>query len=299
MSTGPTQETAAARVDASGGAPSARAEGLLDLIRFRQFRHFLVLPLAGVDLDHASFRGGFAIARGVAIGFLLLAFGYLANGVGDRHMDVDPEKNPLARAPARDDRRFDLPLATLAVGALGLAATGPVSVLIAAALCLLSGWAYSLGPRLKTKPVIGTVMNASHFAPLLFLGLEGAALPPRLTFIVPAFVALLLENQLLHEAADAVEDRRGAVHTTFLAVGHCGAALLAAASGAAVLWVTARVLGDRGALFPLAAHTIPHLALFPLLLARIGDDPALMSRARLWHRWCAAASGAVLIALTL
>lgn len=284
-------------LDEALGARPPRS--LLELIRFRHFRHFLVLPLASADVAHPSLRGALSLGRGVAAGFFLLAFGYLANTVGDRDMDLDPAKNPLAARAPIDDRRIEVLLAILAISTLLLAGTGPLLVVAAAACGLISGWAYSLGPRLKTRPVIGTLLNATNFAPLLLLGMDRSSPPARLTFLVPAFVALLLQNQLLHEAADAAEDRGGGVRTTFLAIGASGAAVLAALCGAALLWITLRLLTERALPLAFALHTAPHLLVFPALLAVAGRSPACMAGARVAQRWAAAASGALLVLLEL
>jgi 4-hydroxybenzoate polyprenyltransferase len=282
-------------------APPSSAQDVpfLQLLRVRHFRHFLVLPLATADLARPTLRGALALGRGVGAAFCALAFAYLANTVADRGMDRDLDKNPLARASAVADRRFDLPLAILGAGALALAATGPLLGVAAATLSLAAGWAYSLGPRLKARPVIGTLMNALIFAPLLLLGLDRPAPPPRFMPVAAAFVALLLQNQLLHEAADAVEDREGGVRTTFLTLGGAGAALLAALCGAAAAWITAGAIAERHLSSWLLALVAPHLLVFPAALALAGHSPARMAQARVAQRWAAVASGALLVALEL
>lgn len=289
-------EAVSAGVSAGVMEPAPDAH-LGKLIRARHFRHFLALPLATFDLAHPTLRGALAAGRGIGAAFCALAFAYLANTVADRDMDRDPDKNPLARGPRDAERRFALPLAILAAGALALAATGPTLAVAAAACSVAAGWAYSLGPRLKAKPVIGTLMNALIFAPLLLLGLDRPAPPPRFAAVTAAFIALLIQNQLLHEAADAVEDREGGVRTTFLVVGGAGASILAAACGAAVAWITAGAVTARGLPLWLLAVVAPHLLVFPAALAVAGHSPARMARARLAQRWAAVAAGALLIAL--
>lgn len=282
-------------------APGTRPVGgrlLWELLRFEHFRHFLVLPLASAELSRPSAGGALALARGVSIAFLVLSFGYLANAVGDREMDADPAKNPLAARPELDDQALWAPLTALALGALALAATGPWPVLAATAVCVASGWAYSLGPRLKTVPIVGTLLNATNFAPLLFLGLTEPTAPGRLPVLTAAFVALLLENQLLHEAADAADDRAGGVRTTFLVAGVAGTAALAALGGAVLLGVTLWAAHARG-FSPLASlHAVPHLLIFPVWLLVHGRSGERMRAARIAQRWFAALSGALLAALT-
>src|SRR5262249_24189908 len=111
------------------------------------------------------------------------------------------------------------------------------------------------------------------------------------------FVALLLQNQLLHEAADAVEDAGGDVRTTLLELGNRGAALLAAGCGAVVIGALVRILGSRHLPLALAVGALPVVVVFPALLARFGGSPARMARARIAQRWAAVATGALLIVL--
>jgi 4-hydroxybenzoate polyprenyltransferase len=297
MISGPKSRRPVADADAVAPSPAAavRPEGWLELVRFRQWAHFLVLPLAGVELEQPSLRGGLALARGVLIAAFVLAFGYLANALGDREMDRDPAKNPLVHR-REDDRRLALYILSLACAALALAATGPPVVAAAAACCIFSGWAYSLGPRLKAKPFLGTLMNAGNFAPLLLMGVA-SVVPDRIGSILPTFVALLLQNQLLHEAADAPEDRGGGVCTTLLAVGPRGAALLAAACGFVVVWVAMGVVTQRGWPIALALVMLVYVVVFPALLARDGRSPERMARWRVAHRWAAAATGALILVL--
>jgi 4-hydroxybenzoate polyprenyltransferase len=265
----------------------------LRLLRFRAWAHFLPLPLAGLD---PAAPNAPALARGVAAAFCILGFGYLANAVGDRGMDRDRAKNPLVgRAPPR----LGGTLAALALIALLLAANGPLA-LLAAALSLSSGWAYSLGPRLKRVPLLGTLMNVLNFAPLLCLGLGGTRLPSPLAWLLPAFAALLVQNQLLHEAADAAEDRAGAVRTTFLALGPVGAGMLAAMAAALVMAAAGRALafGGRPPAWALLLGA-PFLMVFPALLAWRGRSAVHMARARVAQRCCAAAAGLLLFGLGL
>jgi 4-hydroxybenzoate polyprenyltransferase len=275
-----------------------RGAELLRLIRFRAWAHFLVLPLAAADLDAPRLDVALALLRGVAIAFLVLGFGYLANAIGDREMDRDPEKNPLVGRP-RGETRLEPVLAVLALAALALAATGPTAARVATLVSIGSGWAYSLGPRGKGLPVVGTLMNVLNFAPLLCVGLAAGASTDRLFLIVPAFAGLLVQNQLIHEAADAQEDRGGALRTTFLVLGPAGAAALAALAGAGLLAVAIRMLGQAGITPAWALLTAPFVVGFPWLLARFGRSPARMARVRVAQRACAAVGGALLMLLLL
>ncbi len=256
--------------------------------RVGHWAHFLVLPLGGFELTLGL--PTFALARGVLIAFLVLAFGYWLNGIADRHMDAGSGKNPLTAV--EPSLKHHGAVVALAAGALGLALTGPLAALLATITCLVSGVVYSIGPRLKRVPIVGTLLNASNFAPLLWVGVgpEPVLGLPHITLV---FTALLLQNQLLHEAADREEDRRGDVRTTFLVLGRWGVAVLAIVLGA-VLAVTAAASPALAWLtWPLA---LVYAAAVPLALAARGEDAEAMGRARLGHRFFSIATGALVFA---
>lgn len=264
------------------------------IVRLKQWVHFLLLPMAGYDTTLPVQVSTLALARGVAIALAVLAFGYGVNAVADRHMDLDTRKNPLSSHGAVLGH-VSVALAALALLALVLAATGPLLVVTCVAFNLICGSVYSIGPRLKSARFVGTVANAGNFAPLLFVGLATPNVPERLYFLTPVFVALLLQNQLLHEAADAPEDRRGGVRSTFLVLGRAKTAVLAAACGTLVFWTSLDPI-TRCAPAPLAVlHAVPYVVVFPALLARGGDAPELMARTRFAQRWSSLVTGALLV----
>jgi len=275
-------------------APRARV-GFLRAARVRDWAHFLLLPLAAYDPAPGRAVSLPALARGVFIAFAVLAFGYLLNGVADRHMDASAHKNPLVSGGARPSYRAAL--SALAASALAASLFAPWPVLAATAIGLGSGLAYSIGPRLKRYPVLGTLANATNFAPLLWVGLPFAAEARGMLPLTVSFTCLLLQNQLLHEAADRDDDRRGQVLTTFRLLGPRRSALTLALFGAALCAVVA------------ATPTLAQLALpiglvyglaFPLALARLGVEPARMRRARLVHRFfCLATGAAIFVCLRL
>jgi 4-hydroxybenzoate polyprenyltransferase len=280
-------------VETAGQGNRVALRDRLRLLRFQSWARFLVLPLAGLDLGDPLPSLGLALARGLVIAFCVLGFGYLANALGDRAMDRDPAKNPLVGG-LRDETWARRVLALLLLGAVVTSLFGPASARLATLICLSSGWAYSLGPRLKGLPVVGTLMNVLNFAPLMYVAV-GAEMPARLEWLVPAFAALLVQNQLLHEAADAPEDRAGRLRTTFLWAGPRVAALLAGLSGVVLLVVAVRVLLHGGWPLALAALALPFVLAFPALLWWRGDSPSHMARVRVAQRWCAAACGALLL----
>jgi 4-hydroxybenzoate polyprenyltransferase len=260
-------------------------------IRLRHWAHFLLLPLAGVDPASARSVQLPAVARGVGIAFLVLSFGYLLNAISDREMDATEGKNALPRAGHEPHR---IAVVLLAAGALALGVFSPWPVLLATAVCIASGWIYSTGPRLKAVPIVGSLLNVANFAPLLFVGLVAPAVPPSLPLLLGVFVPLLLQNQLLHEAADADEDRGGEVRTTFVHHGRGVSALLAGLCGAGAAAVVL-LLGPEPFVVPLVlALAIPFVLGFPFVLQRYGDVAPVMARARVAHRWLSGAAGGAL-----
>ena len=262
---------------------------MLRALRFRQWAHFLVLPLGSAGPIAAPASTFPALARGVAIAFATLAFGYLVNALSDREMDASAEKNPLISSPPAAGRVVVV-LAALALAALALAARAPRPVLVATLVILSSGLVYSVGPRLKRLPLVGTLMNATNFAPLLWMGLAGEAPVPGLWLLTLVFSGLVLQNQVLHEAADRAEDARGGIRTTARVLGVRGAALSIGLFGSLSVALVATTPG----LAWLALVLVPPFAIaFPLVALRHGARDGWMRRARRAHRVCAIVAGAV------
>lgn len=253
--------------------------------RVAQWQHFLLLPLSGLDRSVSVADNAARLAPAELACASVLAFGYLLNGSRDRAMDLDPAKNALALGAPRD---LTSPLCALALAALALAlAVSPVAF-GAACASLASGWCYSAGPRLKSVPFLGTAMNVTNFAPLLLLGVPSASQLPRLAPLALGFTALLLQNQLLHEAADVEEDARGGVATTFRVHGARVSALCAAACAVALAAAASMCSAS-----PWGAVVAGSAA--PLALA-IDPGPAAAYRARRAHRLLSLAVGARLFA---
>jgi 4-hydroxybenzoate polyprenyltransferase len=244
----------------------SRAIPALLALRPGQWAHFVVLPAAGG-------AGGARLALGAVAAAAALAFAYGVNAVADRATDRSRAKNPLAGVAA-PGREVAVTLAACAAAAAAAgAALGPASLLWVAA-SLACGLAYSVGPRLKAVPVAGVVCNTGIFVPLLAVALP--ARPPEGTVVlIAAFVALIVQNQLLHELADAGEDADAGDRTT------------------------ARVLGPTAARAVVAA--LP-LVLVPLSLpaaavaagAVAGVAVSGAAAARRAHRWVALVAGALL-----
>lgn len=280
---------AAPRLDVVSEHAAPTSSGLVTLLRLyrvRQWVHVLPLPLATFDATVPFPTAAVAAARGIANIFAILAFGFLVNAVADRHVDRDARKNPLV-VPGND--RYWSSLIALPVVSLAFAAFSPWPVQLATVCCLAIGCMYSVGPRLKAIPVVGTLANAAWYVPMLFLGMAGASLPPGFGVVATAFTALLLQNQLIHESGDRLEDEASGIRTTWVAFGPRWTALFAAGAGTLAIFVTAPALGAFRWIVGSA-----FVAAFPLLLAWDGLTAERAARLRVVHRWCAVLFGAAL-----
>jgi hypothetical protein len=269
----------------------AEAASIWGVLRPRQWAHFCVLVVAGVD--GSSWRQmdgvfGPTLCR-IAVGFAcaagLLAFAYGVNAIADRMSDLDPRKNPLA-----GQREVSLAMVagviTPGLMALGLAAWLGDIALLAALISWTSGWLYSTGLRAKRIPLAGLVFNLGIFAPLMCLVLESwDSRPQAFDAWLIAFGVLLTQNQLLHELSDCMEDRRAGDRTT---------AQLFGALGTQVSGLVLGAIGLAGAL--LLASSLPArlvgcglmVAATALVLTHRRNPMA----ARRWHRWACLAGGA-------
>ena len=237
-----------------------------------------------------------SLARGVAIAVTVLAYGYLLNGLADAYMDRRGGKNPLAGFRGRTGP-YRAVIVVLGAIALVLSASGSFPAIVATATALTSGTLYSVGPRLKRFPIVCTLLNVGCFAPLLFVGTPDREIFQVQWALGAAFVALLLQNQLLHEAADAEDDARGGVRTTFSVLGPAGTAVLAMLLGSGLVLAALCVLVLRGAPAALALSATPFVVIFPWSLARHGSNAQRMLRTRTTHRMSSAALGALLFAV--
>ncbi len=201
-------------------------------LRGAQWRHFALLPLAALSGTGASALG--RMARGVAVASLALAYAYGLNAITDRATDRDARKNPLAGRSSCPATAATV-VAGMALLALALAATNGRSALLAAAISIAAATAYSAGPQLKRWPGVGMLANAAIFTPLLFVGRATAGVPAQMGLLTTAFIALLIQSQLLHECADIDEDAARGAWTTARALGlgrTTTAALLTGIAGA-------------------------------------------------------------------
>ena len=281
------------RADEGQDASGSEAAGVMEALRPAQWLHFAVLPCACFDRSLPLMESLPALARGVVLAAIVLGWGYLLNAISDRNLDLSAAKNPFVQA--RRPSRLHYALAVLMpCVALALAAGASSLVLGATLTCIVSGTLYSAGPRLKSYPIVCTLLNVGCFAPLMILGLVGESMSPAQWALVGTFSALLLQNQLLHEAADAKEDRDGGLQTTYGLLGHRGVVLATAVMGVGVV-VASLFLAERAGVSTwLAVHAIPYVLVFPVLLWRSRSNDAKIATLRSQHRLASAVSGALL-----
>jgi hypothetical protein len=143
----------------SDARPSTPASSVLlrfyRLYRAPEWVHILPLPLATFDASVPLGTALLAAARGIANAFAILAFGFLLNAVSDRYVDRDARKNPLL-LPGHDG--YKTSLVVLPALSVVLAAFSPWPVQLATAWCLTLACVYSIGPRLKSIPVVGMII---------------------------------------------------------------------------------------------------------------------------------------------
>ncbi|MGZ3419690.1 MAG: UbiA family prenyltransferase [Polyangiales bacterium] len=246
-------------------------------LRTRQWAHFAVLPLAG--LHALSAREAPRIALAIVAASASLAYAYGLNACTDRGSDASADKNPLVGL-SETPSSVRVMVAISAV--LALVATIPLGLdaikLMAASL--IAGTAYSAGPRLKMWPVLGLMFNTAIFAPLLGL----LRFPSAVIFAV--FVALLVQSQLLHEAADAAEDAIAGARTTARMLGASSTravvVLVVIPTVVVVLRSAPNLTVTLAAAVTMGASTIAAL---------VEADPAA---ARTFHRRVSIAGGALL-----
>jgi 4-hydroxybenzoate polyprenyltransferase len=256
------------------------------ILRARQWAHFLALPLAGFD----PAAGWHRLALGCALAALALGYAYGLNAISDRATDLDPRKNPLVGHPALPRTMAALVIAC-AAAALALASTSGALVVAAVGVSLTASTTYSVGPRWKAVPAAGTLLNAAIFAPILLFSTVIGAPPSGLAAQLAAFTALLLQNQLLHEEADAAEDAAAGTRSTAIALGPTWIRVVAVGLGIAGAALAALASPSRAS----AAAALAALLAGTAVAVRDRWPPA---HRRVVHRWVAFAGGALLFAAT-
>jgi 4-hydroxybenzoate polyprenyltransferase len=253
--------------------------------------YFSLLPLIGLVGDPRSEDGAvLRIVGSVVAAGLCLAYAYGLNGITDRGMDRDAAKNALAGLVAVP-LEASLLVAACALVAVSIAAALTPVALVGTGMSLVAATLYSVQPRLKRLPVVGTLVNGLIFAPLPFLATAGPPSPGML-FLACCFYVLITQNQILHEVGDSHEDAMAGVRTTGVVVGPTG------------VRVIALVLGPVAALFLWRMHAAAPVALLAAALGLCGGativgmgDAQRAGRLRVAHRWYSLVVGGVLFAL--
>ena len=267
-------------------SPRARLAVALASLRTPQWLHFCALPLAGL--------GGVAqligpaqwprVLAGCVIAGGCLGCAYGINAVAERRTDLCAGKNPLVVAPE---------LAALATAcallasllALALAVILGPWALLACGVSLGCGVAYSGAG--KRVPVLGLLLNTGIFAPLMAVLLVPGATPPSWAHELALFTLLLTQNQLIHELADAAEDRAAGARTTARLLGVRGTVRAAIVAGLVIPLASLALAPTR----PQALLGSALAAVTTAIVYAARGDPA---RARVAHRATACLGGALL-----
>lgn len=261
------------------------ARDVIATMRVPQWAHFLVLPLAALRVGEVTFT---ALALGVAGAFTALAYAYGINAIADRHSDQRAEKNPL-RGQRQISQFVRWMIGGMAAATVLIALVAAPLARVALLVSLVASTLYSVGPRAKSVPFLGALANALIFVPLLYVGVGRTPLFETLhttLLIAIVFTIMLLQNQLVHELADASEDALARDRTTAMMLGERrargGCVLLGVAGSVAVL-----------VLEGVSLDTMIAVAAMLLCggLAKLSLPPSLL---RVTHRFVSMALGALL-----
>jgi 4-hydroxybenzoate polyprenyltransferase len=251
--------------------PQAIVSHLVRAVRVPDWLHFLALPLIMVNPFNPDV---WSLGRGVLLSFLTLAFAYGWNTVKDDFWGESlPDGSGRSSVSPFTTRVVSVALFLMAAATVVGSALTNVLVFGATVVAVISSALYSGGPRLKARPVIGTLLNGGIFVPLCFLGASDTAVASPHVLLAVLFGALLLQNQIIHEAAHHAQDAEDGVMTTVarfglrwgLVAGH-GFGLLSIATIVCmfVLWPSAWMV-----LVAAAPLVLVHFALTP---ARFGNQ---------------------------
>lgn len=257
--------------------------------RARDWLHFVLLPLGGDSLRTLCSASTARVVASAAAAALLWAGVYLINSLSDVEVDGHVGKNALVQAGSTTLQRAGRAVPVLLAGACCCAGSVGLVPALAALLAAAAGIVYSVGPRLKRRPVIGTLSNVAIFTPGLFLGVTDQDSLARAWWLVVPFSVLLVQNQIVHEVVDAGDDAAGRLLTTYRWGGRPGVAVVL-------------VLVSLGGALALVARSPATLTL-TLALSLLLPVPSLVvvarsnararaTRFRLLHRYYALAVGA-------
>lgn len=261
----------------------------LRALRVEQWWHFVVLPAACFSVGPPVLVTQIIACAIAAAGCLAWAYG--VNAIAEQGSDHSPRKNPLVASPQSTRAAWQWSLGAALVAVLAALRLGPIAS-TCVAVSLACGALYSLGPRLKARPGAGLLANLGIFFPLLAIGLDGVRVGPSRAFgaLAITFVALLSQNQLVHELADADEDAASGAVTTARWLG---------ASRVRVATVACALFGGVGVVVIAAPLRLSIAALLTLVIGTVVSAmPAHdFAARRKIHRFASLACGAALFAL--
>lgn|GEM_PF-3310093 len=193
---------------------SKKISKLIKFTRVKDWLHFLFLPL----LDFAPGEiNWFNLVLAVFCAGFCLAFAYGYNQFKDESIDRNTEQFSLDMYGYTPNGLRIVLIVLIFLAALCGVLIDPMA-LNAAIVSILGSAFYSGGPRLKRIPVIGTLTNLMIFVPLTLLGGSFGGGFYFIIFLL-ALIALLMQSQMIHEAADYKEDMQQMVSTTAVKFG--------------------------------------------------------------------------------
>jgi 4-hydroxybenzoate polyprenyltransferase len=250
-------------------------------LRARQWWHMVLLPGSSLPIGSRGLElsDAWLMTKAGVIASLCLGFGYGANAIADRFGDSPGRKNPLAGYQRVPGLVWGAVVLAGILGLLFSTQLGPESA-IAASVSMGAGALYSFGLRFKAIPFVSFFTNALIFAPLMFVGAEGAFTRTTTWFFVTVFTVLLMQNELLHEMGDLDDDRKMGVVSTVEQIGYRAArgfVFLLGVIGAVMLVC----LFHGGVVWWAAAGCVASGVLCTLV------PVAAAKRGRVLHRWFA------------
>lgn len=191
-----------------------RALGVIKLLRFRDWVHFL--PLALLPIQRSSFDPLLLLAAlGAAACGLAFAFGfnlYHDDQLGHESGEYMAERFGLTHRVACGAIWASAAAAAMLAFLVGLLAFGAMIIV------LVASYLYSGGPRLKRFPLVGTLLNVPIFVPLGLLT-KSLQVDHDVVALLVAVTGFVVQVQLIHEICHAAADRRTNILTTALLIG--------------------------------------------------------------------------------
>lgn len=182
--------------------------------RVKDWVHFLFLPLLTIV---PGFIDWLDLILAIVCSGLCLGYAYGYNQYKDEGLDKQDESVALEMYGMKKNGLVLILLLMLILTLMLSFVISRVSFL-AAIISLFGSTVYSGGPTLKNVPIVGTLANLLIFIPLAFLG-GGEAINFNFFIFVIALVGLLMQSQMIHEAADYKDDIKNRIATTAVKYG--------------------------------------------------------------------------------